>query len=132
MGQKKCRYDYVVIAVDALKSYMGTCATEANTMQLIEDAHSAVLELKEIEKGIVSRKTGTKTAKTITAAIDEFTVRARKLEPVTEAVGKFLNENKTAFDEIEKIAEFISVVKATNTKLNQIKSGIDSRMDIAV
>jgi len=100
---EKCRYDYVVIAIEALSKYVGTSAVETNTMKLVENAQYAIEELIKIEEKIGAKGPSKKQNKNISSALDEFYDQFLSFQPMISKLNNFLRINKQTITLIKKI-----------------------------
>lgn len=123
---KECRFDHILIAVEALKEYSDTCASTTNTMGIIKTAHGAIHALEALEKTLPkggSRRNG-KARKSALAECDE------KISALTEAkkeIADFFADNRTSIDTLLTAAESLGKINAMAKTIEYIALQIDKR-----
>jgi hypothetical protein len=132
-----CRYDYAVMAVEALAKYTDTSAQDENTEKYLDDALSAIGELKKIEVKIPKAKGKKSNGKqAMTSALAEFDA---KLHGVLATLPTILNDiamlHKTFTSDIDKLqkalARDVAALHKTTAPIDQAFqkfSALDNRM----
>jgi chromosome segregation ATPase len=132
-----CRYDHAVMAVEALAKYIDTSAQDENTEKYLDDALSAIGELKKIEAKIPKAKGKKANGKqAMTSALAEFDAKLHggldKLPTVLNDIAKLHKSVTADIDKLQKaIARDVASLHKTTAPIDQAFqkfSALDNRM----
>jgi len=122
----KCRYDHILVAVEALKKYADSCADRSDTLGILKAAHAALHALEVMEKKLVNNA-GRTPGKAIKSAIAEYDAKRAALTEATSSAGAFLRDNREYVDAVLTASLALQEMRTISAELASIGKRLDKR-----
>jgi len=125
----KCRFDYVIAAIEGLGKYMDSSPITTNTAILVEGVHQAIHILEGIEKVIASEGPKTKKRKAYGTAFTEARDQLAALKPQADSIKEFFDENALKMEALQHLTKTFSKVVKDSTDAALAFRKINIRID---